>query len=207
MEVFLGKYIIKIDEDDLFLLADHNWSVAAGRPITKIEGKTTYLYRLIMNAADGEEVDHKHGDTLDCRKHMLRVCTHHQNLFNRKPNRGSSSKYIGVQKTVTGKWMCRIKRKDLNGGKVIYIGTYDTEYEAACARDVKAREIFGEFASINIKSPTPITHLNRREESDRKYNEMLRLISEGYKPIQIDRILGVSEGYTSKLIKSKANSK
>ncbi len=42
-------------------------------------------------------------------------------------------------------------------GKSIYIGSYDTAIEAAQARDAKAIELFGEFASLNFPPKTQET--------------------------------------------------
>lgn len=63
----------------------------------------------------------------------------------KRPN--ASSKYIGVYwRKAYKKWQVRI----CNNGKIICIGHYDDEIEAAQAYDIKAKEIFGEDAVLNF---------------------------------------------------------
>jgi len=69
MDIVVDNKLVQIDEDDLFILCDNNWKVFNDRIVCRIDGKTTYLYRLIMNAPVGVEVDHISGNPLDCRKH------------------------------------------------------------------------------------------------------------------------------------------
>jgi hypothetical protein len=210
MDILIGNKLVQIDEDDLNIIAEHKWSISNNRPTTKINGKTVYLYRLIMNAPVNVEVDHISGNPLDCRKHRMRLCSHHQNLMNRSSNFKSSSKYVGVQKTKTGRWAARIKLSGFNNDKTLNIGTFDSEEEAAIHRDIKAKELFGEFARLNIKgtesNQLTSTYLTKKQLADILYYKVLELTQQGLSPYKIDKILNISRGYASKLIKSKSNS-
>lgn len=105
------------------------------------------MHRMIMNPPDGMVVDHRNGDTLDNRRENLRVCTPKQNLQNRKSEKGSSSRYIGVHwHTPPGKWLATINPNKQNYS----LGHFDSEEDAAIARDVAAQFFFGGFARLNF---------------------------------------------------------
>jgi hypothetical protein len=145
-----------IDEEDLPLLRPYKWivlvhphgfrAVHTGR---RADGThfTIYLARLIMGAKSDELVDHKNGDTLDNTRANLRRCTKSENGRNRH-NRAPdcSSRYIGVCRTVEGRWSAGVKVH----GKKKYLGTYLTQEEAACVRDRAAILAHGEFAALNF---------------------------------------------------------
>ena len=57
------------------------------------------------------------------------------------------SQYLGVCIRRTGRISSQISRNK----KIVYIGSYNTEVEAARAYDKKAKELFGEFANLNFK--------------------------------------------------------
>lgn len=104
-----------------------------------------YLHREITNAPSDKVVDHINGDPSDNRRENLRVCTQAENLRNKKkPISGRKSKYKGVKPRL-GKFEASIGK----GESYRYIGTYETEIEAAVAYNVKAAELFGEFARLN----------------------------------------------------------
>lgn len=105
------------------------------------------LQRFIMGNPEGMVVDHINGDRLDNRKVNLRVCTKHQNSFNRKkPVNGKTSQYKGVyrNKKSPTRWCAAIKFN----GKSKYLGSYDTEVEAAQSYNQAAILYFGEYARI-----------------------------------------------------------
>lgn len=107
-----------------------------------------YLHRLVMGVTDPRiHVDHINHDGLDCRKSNLRLVTHQQNHFNRRPNSGSTSKFKGVHwRKNEQKWGAVIC---LNNSR-INLGYFDSEIEAAIAYDNAAEELFGEFAYLNL---------------------------------------------------------
>ena len=115
-------------------------------PITKKQIKIR-MHRIIMNAKEGEEVDHINHNGIDNQKYNLRVCTVSQNMQNSKSNKNSSSQYKGVSyNPMTQKCQVQI----MYNGKFIYLGYYKDEEEAARAYDKAAIELFGEFACLNF---------------------------------------------------------
>ncbi|MCH7719226.1 MAG: HNH endonuclease, partial [Chloroflexi bacterium] len=54
------------------------------------------MHRLITNAPKGLIVDHIDHNGLNNTRNNLRLCTPEQNDYNRRPQKGSTSKYKGV---------------------------------------------------------------------------------------------------------------
>ena len=101
------------------------------------------MHREIMCPSPEMAVDHKNHNTLDNRKSNLRVCSYTENLRNRKRSKNKkSSQYKGVYPGYKGAWTATIQEQ--------YIGTFDTELEAAKAYDHHAERLFGDFACKNI---------------------------------------------------------
>lgn len=76
-----------------------------------------------------------------------RWVTRQQNNFNRGGRKGCTSKYKGVHwDKHHSKWRASIR---LNG-KLINIGRFDDEVDAAISYNRKAVELFGEYASLNV---------------------------------------------------------
>lgn len=104
------------------------------------------MHRQIMNAQKGQIIDHRDGNGLNNCKTNLRFCTNSQNLQNSHSYNNGKLHYKGIHKTDYNTWKARIR---LNG-KLINIGTFKYEIEAAQAYDKKAKELFGEFAYPNF---------------------------------------------------------
>ncbi len=110
-----------------------------------------YLHRLIVKkVASGFEIDHINRNGLDNRRINLRVVTHQKNMFNTSKQRGTHSKYRGVtnkEKINKNKpWHAYIK----HNGKMLHLGYFKSELEAAKAYDLKSKELRGEFAFLNF---------------------------------------------------------
>lgn len=108
---------------------------------------TMKLHRLIMRPPDSMEIDHINHNGLDCRRSNMRICTHQQNQYN-QISRYGASQYKGVirERRPHKCWRARIKHNN----KLISLGFFYNETEAAIAYNQKAKELFGEFANLNI---------------------------------------------------------
>lgn len=104
-----------------------------------------YLHRIIVKPPDGLLVDHRDRNGLNCCRWNLRIATHSENSANRINRDVSLLGYRGVE------FHGRQYRARLTfRGQSVRIGNYPTALEAALAYDVKARELFGEFAWLNF---------------------------------------------------------
>ena len=109
--------------------------------------KRVFLHKWLIDAPDDMLVDHINGDSLDCRRSNLRLCTQAQNVRNVPLYKNSTSGYKGVSQVVsTGRWMAYVNFD----GERHNLGHYTTPKEAARAYDAKARELHGEFARLNF---------------------------------------------------------
>jgi|SRR5690606_5502844 len=139
-----GKFA-KVDNEDFDRLKDINWCYGDGRvyAYNKEFGK---MHRYILNAPTGLLVDHINRDTIDNRRCNLRLVTISQNMMNTAKKVGSSQ-YKGVYlNKKSGKYVARIK---LNK-RVYCLGSFNNEEEAGRAYDIKAVELFAEYANLNF---------------------------------------------------------
>ncbi len=151
-----GQYAL-VDDEDFKRVNQFRWfafweddtkSFYAIRNIRKDNGRRTIMrmHRYIMNCPKGKQTDHKNHNTLDNQKSNLRICTRQQNKMNRKNHKKSSSGYKGVYWNIPrNKWMAYIR----HNGKLIYLGLYKNEIDAAMAYNKKAKELFRKFAYLN----------------------------------------------------------
>ena len=98
-----------------------------------------------------QEVDHKEpvdGTHWQDRLDNLRICSHSENLQNRKPRLSSTSGFKGIHwNTREGKWQASIGVL----GKKQHLGVFTTPEAAASAYDTAALQHFGDFALTNEK--------------------------------------------------------
>lgn len=150
-----GKVAL-VDDADFEALAKYKWQA-------KRDKKTWYVYRRarksdgekglmsmhrqIMVAGPGREVDHKDGDGLNNQRDNLRLCSHAQNMCNHQHKTdGCSSLYKGVcwRKDVA-RWVAKIRVSR----RLIHLGLFDSQEDAAQAYNQAAKQYFGEFAALN----------------------------------------------------------
>ena len=138
-----------IDAEDYDRVKDYGWRKDRNSyvfsPFTK-NGKngSRNLPRIIMHPSDDLHVDHIDNNPLNNCKQNLRLCTHAQNMMNRKITGRGSSKYKGVSKQGY-RWVARIKANC----KLYYLGIFKSEDEAAKAYNKGAVKYHGEFANLN----------------------------------------------------------
>jgi hypothetical protein len=157
-----GKVAL-VDDDDYSHLATIKWfsmkhkmnngesfyALASLPGIGKnVRQRRVKLHRYILGINDPKvQVDHKNGDTLDCRKMNLRIATHAQNQQNKKKSPGKQSQFKGVRRSISKRnpWRAYIKPNS----KLINLGQFPTEREAAIAYNVAAVNFYGEYARLN----------------------------------------------------------
>lgn len=146
-----GKYAI-VDPERYEELAKHKWfAKRCDRRFYAVrweKNKNVNMHQVIMGTEEGKVIDHINGNGLDNRKANIRFATAQQNCWNQRKQRSNSrSKYKGVHWEKKRKeWRARITFK----GRVVHLGRFETEEEAAEAYDAKAKELFGEFAWLNF---------------------------------------------------------
>lgn len=135
-------------EDEVKL---YHWSMnPQGYYYANIKGKRTGLHKfiadfngLIINDCK-YVIDHINGNKQDNRVQNLRPCTMNQNRQNRGCQKNSKTGVKGV--SVSGKKYIAQIQKD---GVEFRLGSFDTIKEASDAYDLKAFELYGEFAYLN----------------------------------------------------------
>jgi len=132
--------------------------------------KRLSMHREIMGLKRGDirQVDHIDHDGLNNQRANLRVCTIAENMRNKQARLEGTSKYVGVHllsersvkrsyKSVSGEtiiysyirpqtWRAAVR----DNGKVKDLGLFKNEHEAALAYNAKAKELYGEFANLNV---------------------------------------------------------
>ena len=150
-----GQREVLVDDHWIERIKQYKWFISKkeGKPFYAVrhewknnKQKTISMHRQILGLTDpnikGDHIDH---DGLNNQEKNLRKATHAQNTQNQRPTRGC--KFIGVTfDKARNKWTAYIK----SGNTTYRIGRFDKIEDAAHARDLKARELFGEFAYINL---------------------------------------------------------
>jgi hypothetical protein len=149
-----GYEVLVDDVHENLLVSGFAWSVSTKdnlhylRRNTKSNGSgksKEFLHRLILDCPEGMMIDHINGNGLDNRTQNLRICTHSENMRNRRRHKNNKSGYKGVYQDCRRKrnqWRAQIKFE----GKKISIGSYKTPEEAHKAYMVLAKKLHKEFA-------------------------------------------------------------
>lgn len=153
-ELIVDKQIVQIDDEDFDLVSKYKWRLSKGKytyyVIThnKVDNKDTtlYLHRLVFGNSDKNSIDHIDGNGLNNQKNNLRICTYTQNNRNRNSCINSSSKYKGVS---WYKKSCKWRASIQVNKKMIHIGYYNSEEDAAEMYNLHAIKYFKEFAKLN----------------------------------------------------------
>lgn len=145
-------YEAVIDASDLGIVGRFAWStlpkahtIYAQRKATGINGerRTVRLHRAILNAQDGELVDHVDGNGLNNRRSNLRICNSAQSAQNRGRKVTNKSGYKGVYWFAKSqKWRAIIGAN----GKKHHLGCFGCKTAAAVAYVAAAKRLHGEFA-------------------------------------------------------------
>lgn len=137
----LNKYIWSIDRSGYATSRVENRVVRMHVYIaTKIKG-------MHVDPDDDNRIDHINGNKIDNRLDNLRVTNSTHNNQNRRKKLNTYSKYCGVHWFNRDKnWMAQINYNHTYH----FLGYYSTEIEAAVAYNLKANELYGSDAKLNI---------------------------------------------------------
>lgn len=147
-----GRYTAIVDEEDFYRIGKYWWAL-------QVEGyahrhrrgmQNILMHREILDAGEGDIVEHINGNGLDNRRSNLRLSTRSRIVFKdgkRNYEEPKTSEYKGVcYCKQTGRWKSTI-RVD---GKQKWLGRHNTEEAAARAYDEAAKELIGEHAFLNF---------------------------------------------------------
>lgn len=149
-------YVAIVDDEDYNELSKHKWcadnsSKTNVYALRRVGKKLSRMHNEIIGRKDGLEIDHINGNGLDNRRANLRFCTRSQNRMNGRKNADNTSGYKGVtksKKSPNNPWHAHIKFN----GITKHLGNYKTKEDAARAYDAAAKELHGEFCSLNFPS-------------------------------------------------------
>ena len=108
--------------------------------------RTMYLHRVILNAPQGREVDHRDGDGLNNRRSNLRLATQTEQRRNARRIQAGYSALKGVSfdrrvQPLRKRWRAQISCEGTRYNK-----RFETEQQAAAQYAEWATELFGDFA-------------------------------------------------------------
>jgi len=142
-----GKVAL-VDEADLPLVQGYRWHAQRARArwyaiaSPSRHGKIR-MHRLILPGV--ALIDHRNRDGLDNRRHNLRAATESENRINQPKCRGAG-RFKGVDWDKARQcWRARVR---ING-RLVSLGRYAEEVEAAAAYNAAALAEWGEFAWLN----------------------------------------------------------
>mgnify|MGYP000928629182 FL=1 len=139
--------LILISTESIDLVKPFTWCVeGTGYAMSRTKGYAVKMHRLIMEAEQGQFVDHIDGNPLNNTLENLRLCYKQQNEFNTKIRSDNTSGYKGVSfHKPSGRYRAYINKDGIRQD----LGLHDTKKDAAKSYNQKASELFGEFARLN----------------------------------------------------------
>jgi hypothetical protein len=142
-----------IDASDIEKVSQYLWHAFKHRQTfyarTKVLGscgkkKTTYMHRMITQAADGVEIDHIDRNGLNNTRSNLRPATPAQNRVNSKLRATSISGVKGVSwLPKRKKWFAHIGMN----GKTKSLGVFERKEDAIAAREAALKHFYGDFGA------------------------------------------------------------
>lgn len=150
--------LVMVDDDDYEYLSKDKWYLSNGYAIS---ANRTKMHRLVIQAKDGEIVDHIDRDKLNNTKENLRIVDFKSNVHNQSKRKNTSNKYKGTN-YIKDKNVYQSRRR-MNGSDY-FLGYYISEIAAAYAYNKKAKEL-SQYILLN-EFDLPIEILEEKLISD-----------------------------------------
>lgn len=134
-----------VDNDAPAYVFQYKWNCIGGGAV---KSGSFQLGLGIFGRVVGSTLDHIDRNKHNNQKHNLREATYQENNWNRKVSKRNISGYKGVCVTSNGKrpWRAEIYKD----GITYRLGRFFNAIDAAKAYNAKAKELFGEFAYLNV---------------------------------------------------------
>jgi hypothetical protein len=147
-QIVIGDHTVLFDDDFEQEVVGHSWSVSKVRNKFYVRSGQRFMHRVVLGASKGQIIDHINGDGLDNRRCNLRIASHQMNRLNTSSPK-KKSKYYGVTSSGRKKnpWCGMAK----DSGRVVHLGNFSTEAEAAIAYDAHVKRLYGDLALTNFK--------------------------------------------------------
>ena len=142
-----GAYAL-VDDTDFECVSGHSWALSVrGTAVSRIDGRVITMHRFILGLHKTRSplIDHRNRNPLDNQRGNLRAASNSQNSQNRGLQRTNRSGFKGVCWTPRWGWRATISL-DL---RQKHLGHFADLIEAACAYNLAAKRMFGEFAVMN----------------------------------------------------------
>jgi len=156
-----GEAIIPMGKHGNLFVSDHRWHDCMHYTWTPskqyfratINGKHVKIHHYILGVSgDDILVDHDDHNTRNNKDDNVRLSNSTNNNHNRTKKPDASSKYFGVSfNTARNRFYSSIQKD----GTTYRLGCYINENQAALSFNVKAVELYGTFAQLNIIDPVP----------------------------------------------------
>ena len=144
-----------LDEEDFIRACRWSWRVNAQQTgiIARVKGTMVTMGSFVLSTR--EEVDHRDRDIFNNMRSNLRECTKPQNVANRGLQSNNTSGYKGVHfNKQHGKWQAKLTRTVDGIQHTKHLGFFSIPELAALAYNRAAKQIHGDFASLNeVKLP------------------------------------------------------
>jgi hypothetical protein len=166
--------------------------------IITVNGTPILMHIYIMGRSDdGYIIDHINQIKYDNRRENLRYNDSSGNNHNQPKKVNTTSIYKGVLK-IGKKWSSTIRKNN----EIYVLGTYESELYAGIAYNIKAKELYGEFANLNNIS---------QEDYDKYYEDVINIMNNIKRRDKTNDTLSIFRGvrilknnyYNARIVKNK----